>query len=55
MTAPGSFLDALVSSQRTPELVDADDILVWMPEAEEPGFGRFVAFMRNQARSRRLF
>jgi hypothetical protein len=26
MTAPRSFLDALVSSQRAPELVDADDI-----------------------------
>jgi DNA-binding transcriptional LysR family regulator len=29
--------------------------LVWMPEAEEPALGRFVAFMRDQARSRRLF
>lgn len=29
--------------------------LVWMAEAEEPALGRFVAFMRDQARSRRLF
>jgi DNA-binding transcriptional LysR family regulator len=28
--------------------------LVWVPEREEPVVGRFVAFMRNEARSRRL-
>ncbi len=29
--------------------------LVWCPEAEDPAVGRFVAFMRDEARSRRLF
>ncbi|MGE0566283.1 MAG: LysR family substrate-binding domain-containing protein, partial [Pseudolabrys sp.] len=29
--------------------------LVWSPEAEDPAVGRFVAFMRDEARSRRLF
>lgn len=29
--------------------------LVWNPEAEDPAVGRFVAFMRDEARSRRLF
>jgi DNA-binding transcriptional LysR family regulator len=29
--------------------------LVWNPEAEDPVVGRFVAFMRDEARSRRLF
>jgi DNA-binding transcriptional LysR family regulator len=29
--------------------------LAWMPEMEEPAVGRFVAFMRDEARSRRLF
>jgi DNA-binding transcriptional LysR family regulator len=28
--------------------------LAWMPEAEEPALGRFVAFMRDAARSRSL-
>jgi len=28
--------------------------LAWMPEAEEPIVGRFIAFMRDEARSRRL-
>jgi DNA-binding transcriptional LysR family regulator len=28
--------------------------LAWIPEAEEPAVGRFVAFMRDEARSRRL-
>lgn len=28
--------------------------LAWMPEAEEPALGRFIAFMRDAARSRRL-
>jgi DNA-binding transcriptional LysR family regulator len=28
--------------------------LAWMPEAEEPALGRFVAFIRDEARSRRL-
>lgn len=28
--------------------------LAWMPESEEPALGRFVAFMRDAARSRRL-
>jgi DNA-binding transcriptional LysR family regulator len=28
--------------------------LAWMPEAEEPALGRFVAFMRDAARSRNL-
>jgi DNA-binding transcriptional LysR family regulator len=29
--------------------------LVWRPEAEDPAVGRFVAFMRDEARSRQLF
>jgi DNA-binding transcriptional LysR family regulator len=29
--------------------------LVWCPEAEDPAVGRFVAFMRDEARSRQLF
>lgn len=29
--------------------------LVWSPEAEDPAVGRFVAFMRDEARSRSLF
>ena len=29
--------------------------LVWRPDAEDPAVGRFVAFMRDEARSRRLF
>jgi DNA-binding transcriptional LysR family regulator len=29
--------------------------LVWCPDAEDPAVGRFVAFMRDEARSRRLF
>ena len=29
--------------------------LVWCPEAEDPAIGRFVAFMRDEAVSRRLF
>lgn len=29
--------------------------LVWCPEAEDPAIGRFVAFMRDEALSRRLF
>lgn len=29
--------------------------LVWNPEIEDPVVGRFVAFMRDEARSRRLF
>jgi DNA-binding transcriptional LysR family regulator len=29
--------------------------LVWCPDAEDPTVGRFVAFMRDEARSRRLF
>ena len=29
--------------------------LVWNPDAEDPAVGRFVAFMRDEARSRRLF
>jgi DNA-binding transcriptional LysR family regulator len=29
--------------------------LVWSPDAEDPAVGRFVAFMRDEARSRRLF
>jgi DNA-binding transcriptional LysR family regulator len=29
--------------------------LVWRPEAEDPAVGRFVAHMRDEARSRRLF
>lgn len=29
--------------------------LVWSSEAEDPAVGRFVAFMRDEARSRRLF
>lgn len=29
--------------------------LVWCPEAEDPAVGRFVAFMRDEALSRRLF
>lgn len=29
--------------------------LVWSPEAEDPVVGRFVAFMRDEARLRRLF
>ena len=29
--------------------------LVWCPNAEDPAVGRFVAFMRDEARSRRLF
>lgn len=28
--------------------------LAWMPETDEPAIGRFVAFMRDEARSRRL-
>jgi DNA-binding transcriptional LysR family regulator len=28
--------------------------LAWMPETDEPAVGRFVAFMRDEARSRRL-
>jgi DNA-binding transcriptional LysR family regulator len=28
--------------------------LVWLPETEEPAVGRFVAFMRDAVRSRRL-
>jgi DNA-binding transcriptional LysR family regulator len=28
--------------------------LAWMPEAEEPALGRFIAFMRDASRSRRL-
>jgi hypothetical protein len=28
--------------------------LVWMPENEEAVVGRFIAFMRDEARSRRL-
>jgi DNA-binding transcriptional LysR family regulator len=28
--------------------------LAWMPEAEEPAVGRFIAFIRDEARSRRL-
>ncbi|MBI1362013.1 MAG: LysR family transcriptional regulator [Alphaproteobacteria bacterium] len=29
--------------------------LVWSPDAEDPAVGRFFAFMRDEARSRRLF
>ena len=29
--------------------------LLWFPGAEDPAVGRFVAFMRDEARSRRLF
>jgi DNA-binding transcriptional LysR family regulator len=29
--------------------------LAWMPEAENPAVGRFIAFMRDEARSRCLF
>jgi DNA-binding transcriptional LysR family regulator len=29
--------------------------LVWCPEAEDPAIGRFVAYMRDEALSRRLF
>ena len=29
--------------------------LVWCPDAEDPAVGRFVTFMRDEARSRRLF
>ncbi len=29
--------------------------LVWCPNAEDPAVGRFVAFMRDEARSRQLF
>ena len=29
--------------------------LAWCPDAEDPAVGRFVAFMRDEARSRRLF
>jgi DNA-binding transcriptional LysR family regulator len=29
--------------------------LAWSPEAEDPAVGRFVAFMRDEARARRLF
>lgn len=29
--------------------------LSWFPDAEDPAVGRFVAFMRDEARSRRLF
>ena len=29
--------------------------LVWCPEVEDPAIGRFVAFMRDEALSRRLF
>jgi DNA-binding transcriptional LysR family regulator len=28
--------------------------LAWMPETDQPAVGRFVAFMRNEARSKRL-
>jgi DNA-binding transcriptional LysR family regulator len=28
--------------------------LAWMPEAEDPAVGRFIAFMRDESRSRRL-
>jgi DNA-binding transcriptional LysR family regulator len=29
--------------------------LLWFPDAEDPAVGRFVAFMRDEARSRGLF
>ena len=29
--------------------------LVWCPQADDPPIGRFVAFMRDEALSRRLF
>jgi DNA-binding transcriptional LysR family regulator len=29
--------------------------LAWLPELEDPAVGRFVAFLRDEARSRRLF
>ncbi|MGH6681128.1 MAG: LysR substrate-binding domain-containing protein, partial [Bradyrhizobium sp.] len=29
--------------------------LLWFPGAEDPAVGRFVAFMRDEARSRELF
>jgi hypothetical protein len=28
--------------------------LAWMPQTDEPAVGRFVAFMRDEARSRKL-
>ena len=28
--------------------------LAWLPEVEDPAIGRFVAFMRDEARSRHL-
>ena len=40
------------SARRTP---GCSVELVWCPDAEDPAVGRFVAFMRDEARSRRLF